>query len=678
MTNRSNLVRRLLTSPPQLETAAIGVLFAVSLLSFAAPVPGFAQAQVMELADLGREVGLSGPRISPDGQQVVLVTSRVSYEENRFNRSLVLVKLATGEQEELTPHRPRVSDPAWSPLGGRIAFLDSEAGKPAQLYVLPLGGGEARRVTDVAEGVEFYGWSPDGTHFIFGTAEVLEEKEGEERHNKSFEVGDNSYLTHSAPMPTHLWRIPVEGGEAERLTAGPENVDGFVWAPDGRSIALVVRPKPHTGERRRSIQLMELASRERRELAAGSVGAPVYSPDGSLIAFSQPRGAEPGFVPDGVFVVATDGGAPRDVTASIDRDLGSPVWLTDGTGLLVRGADRTRRVLWLQSLDGTTGRLDLGAVDPASTVGMSDHGRAAFIGREPDHPSELYVMESPAWLPRRVTSFNEELGSRNLGKVETVSWSGPDGFEEDGVLVYPPDFVAGSNYPLVLNIHGGPMSASTEGFSAFDQIMAARGWLVFKPNYRGSNNQGSAFQRAVVNDAGDGPGRDVMAGIEMLKARRLVDEDRIAVSGWSYGGYMTAWLTSHYDGWAAAVAGAAVTDWFDWYNMADMNTWAGFGLGGSPWLNDNAENYWRQSPMAYAHRIRTPTLILSNTGDERVTVSQSYKLYHALKDNGVEVRFIAYPVAGHFPGDPVHQRDLRSRWVHWIEEHFAGAGEGSR
>jgi dipeptidyl aminopeptidase/acylaminoacyl peptidase len=155
-----------------------------------------------------------------------------------------------------------------------------------------------------------------------------------------------------------------------------------------------------------------------------------------------------------------------------------------------------------------------------------------------------------------------------------------------------------------------------------------------------------------------------------VKAMGIVDEDRIAVSGWSYGGYMTAWLTAHYQGWRAAVAGAAVTDWFDWYSLADMNTWAGLGLGGSPWLNDNAMNYWRQSPMAYAHQIRTPTLILSTTGDPRVTVTQSYKLYHALRDNGVEVTFIAYPTGGHFPPDPVHQRDLRRRWIDWIRKEF--------
>jgi len=396
----------------------------------------------------------------------------------------------------------------------------------------------------------------------------------------------------------------------------------------------------------------------------------VFSPDGTYLTFSRSRGPEPYFNPSGVFLLPVEGGDPVDVTGEIDRNLGPLAWLPDGGSFLVIGTDLTTQAFWHQPLDRAPVRLDLGGVHAASGPAIGKNGTVVFVGREAHRPSEVYVMRTGEWEPRRLTDFNDALASMELGAVETITWDGPDGFTQNGVLVYPPGFEDGRRYPLVLSIHGGPMGTSTEGFSTFNQILAAQGWLVFSPNYRGSSTQGKAFQRAVVNDAGDGPGRDVMSGVEAVKALGIVDEDRIAVSGWSYGGYMTAWLTAHFDGWRVAVAGAAVTDWFDWYNMADMNTWAGFGLGGSPWLNDNAMNYWRQSPMAYAHQIRTPTLILSDTGDERVTVSQSYKLYHALEDNGVEVKFVVYPVGGHFPSDPVHQRDIRRRWVEWIAEHF--------
>jgi dipeptidyl aminopeptidase/acylaminoacyl peptidase len=193
---------------------------------------------------------------------------------------------------------------------------------------------------------------------------------------------------------------------------------------------------------------------------------------------------------------------------------------------------------------------------------------------------------------------------------------------------------------------------------------------VFKPNYRGSDNLGNAFQRAIWGDAGAGPGRDVMAGVTELKRRGIVDESRIAVTGWSYGGFMTTWLIGNYSGWRVAVAGAPVTDWEDQYDLGDMNVIARYRLGGSPWTG-RRQAYREQSPISYVHKIRTPTLVMSNVSDFRVPVTQSFKLFRALEDNGVETKFIAYPGRQHFPRDPVRTMDVYRRWVDWVTRHFA-------
>ncbi len=653
--------------------AAVCVAALLALGTVETPVAVGAQTRTLTVEDVGLEVGVSNLQLAPDESAAVVVLSRPDYEENRFVRELVLVDLASGEQRQLTPDRVAVGGLRWSSSGDRIAFTDTDPeSEQRQIFVLPVGGGEARQITRAERGVRSFEWSADGSHFLFLTADAAEEREGEERHNLSFEVGYNSFLTQRAPVSSHLWRVPVEGGEAERLTEGAESINGMEVSPDGRTVALSVSPLPHAGELIRTfIRLLDVELGEFRDLPLEPpVNPGAFSPDGSTLVFSRARGPEPYFNPSGVLLQPVDGGAPIDVTAALDRDLGNAAWLPDGQSLLINGTDLTWRALWHQPLQGAAVRLDLGGVHPASAVAIGDNGTAVFVGREALRPPELYVMKAGEWAPRRLTDFNHALAAMKLGEVQTINFDGPDGFAQNGVLIYPPDYEPGRRYPLVLSIHGGPMGSSVEAFSTFNQIMAAQGWLVYSPNYRGSSTQGKAFQSAVIDDAGDGPGRDVMAGVAAVKALGIVDESRVGISGWSYGGYMTAWLTAHYDGWAVAMAGAAVTDWFDWYNMADMNIWAGFGLNGSPWLNDNAMNYWRQSPMAYAHQIRTPTLILSNTGDERVTVSQSYKLYHALRDNGVEVKFVVYPVGGHFPSDPVHRRDLRRRWVEWIADHF--------
>ena len=658
-----------------LRTHAPGVIFLLA----AALTPIAAQERTLSIDDFRLEIDIGGPALSPDGRQAVIVRSTRNYDENRYDQTLILVDVASGTQRELTPHRPGVGGPIWSPSGHWLAFADDAAdGDGRQVFILPMTGGEARQVTHAADGVASYDWSADGQAIFYTTRDSIVPRTGEERHNRSFEVGLNSYLTRSAPRSRHLWRVPVAGGDPQRLTSGSEHIDAFSVSPDGRTVALEVMPSAHTGERiRTTIRFLDLATGTTRDLAEPPPAfLASFSPDGRYLAFSRSRGPEPYFHPSGIFLTPTAGGPTIDVTAGLDRNLGSVEWLPDSRAILVGGFDRTAVAMWHQPLSGPARRIALGDLH----VGRKEIGPDSvlvFAGRTSTHPPELYAMRLGDTTPRRLTSFNDLIAAMNLARAEAVTWDGPDGFAQNGVLLYPPGYEEGKRYPLVLNIHGGPMGTSTEAFSMFNQILAAQGWLVFSPNYRGSGSQGDAFQSAVINDAGDGPGRDVMSGVKVLTDRGIVDEDRIAVSGWSYGGYMTAWLTAHYDGWAAAVAGAAVTDWYDWYSMADMNVWAGFGLGGSPWLNDNAANYWRQSPIAYAHQIRTPTLILSTTGDERVTVSQSYKLYHALRDNGAEVQFIAYPVPGHSPPDPIHQRDVFRRWLTWIAEHFGASGPAS-
>ena len=362
-----------------------------------------------------------------------------------------------------------------------------------------------------------------------------------------------------------------------------------------------------------------------------------------------------------------------DLSRILDRDIVRAIWAGDDS-LLLAAHDGTRVALWVQPMNGPARKLDLGNVDPAWTfwadLAMGKDSALAIAGSTPDHPNEIYYVAPGGGAPRRLTSFNQDIASRELGHVEDFRWQGPNGFQEDGVVVYPPDFDPRRKYGLVLVIHGGPQASSTLGFNALTQLLAARGYVVFSPNYRGSDNLGNAYQRAIFNDAGDGPGRDVMSGIQALERKGFVDETRIAVSGWSYGGYMTSWMIGHYHIWKAAVSGAAVNDLVHEYALSDGNVTERYIFGGPPWSEKFRKAYQDQSPITFADQITTPTLILSDTGDARVPITESYLMYHALKDRGVPVQFIAYPVAGHSPRDPVRMPDAYRRWVDWIDRYL--------
>lgn len=645
----------------------------------------------------GKIVRVADPQISPDGKAILVLVSKANFDENRWDSVLTLVDPATKASRQLTRDRRGISSPRWSVEGDHIAFLaPPSAGAKPQIFVMPMQGGDTWQVTKSPTGVQQFSWGPGGW-LAYAAEDERPKRSGEDRFNDAFEVGHNDFLQKESPMPVHLWVVHASDGKpARRLTSGswtlpivlPPSSPASppVWSPDGKSIAIVKVLDPHTGDSNKSsVQVVDVATGALRAVTGrtSDESQPIFSPDGSRIAFWSPRDRQSRNVNE-IHVVSASGGDAVSVTRALDRNIVRAIWMPDGKTLLVGGNDHTSTGMWLQPSDGATARkLALGKRTVTGSfwvdVSVSRGGAMAFTAGEPNHPAELYWLRSADAAPERLTGFNSSIAELELGRTETVQWDAPNGFRADGVVTYPPDFQAssGRKYPLVLYIHGGPRSASKETFSPRAQLMAAKGWVIFEPNYRGSDNLGNAYQSAIWNDAGAGPGKDVMAGLEMLKKRGFVDESKIAVSGWSYGGYMTSWLLGNYpDVWKAAVAGAAVTDMVDQYALGDANIRRGASFGGSPYAGARMQAYIEQSPITYAPKIKAPTLVLSNTGDYRVTVTQSYKLFRSLQDNGIPTQFIAYPIGGHSPSDPVRQRDVDRRWIAWLGHYLDGSTPG--
>jgi dipeptidyl aminopeptidase/acylaminoacyl peptidase len=333
--------------------------------------------------------------------------------------------------------------------------------------------------------------------------------------------------------------------------------------------------------------------------------------------------------------------------------------------------------LFIAGEHGDTQRVDTGAVDPVpATLDATAAGRIVFVGSEPERATEAYTMSSPFSAPVRLTDYNAPINAHAHSKVQAITWKGPDGFSESGALFYPPNFDPAKKYPLVLQIHGGPTESTIASWRDTDwpglpQYIAAHGYLVFSPNYRGSDGQGNAYQIAIFNDAGDGPGRDVMAGIDAVKRLGNVDETRMAVTGWSYGGYMTEWMITHYDVWKAAMAGAAPSDAFVDYSTSDYNVLGRLYFEGTPYDSPAITQAYRdQSPLSYVGQVKAATLLMHDSGDVRVPVVHSYEFYQGLKAQHIPASFVVYPVSGHYPADPLRSEDIYRRWVAWLDRYL--------
>lgn len=619
-------------------------------------------------------VSVSEPSISPDGKRVVYVRSHGDFKADKTLSELAIVNVDGTESRTVTRERESVSTPRWSPRGNGLAFLAApQSGKPPQLFVMPMDGGDAQQVTKNSAGIESFAWKPDGAQLAFVARDDAPDAKAIEKHLDLFETTDEHYLTRAASQPSHLWLVGRDGSGAKQLTHGAMSVvvgEGawLAWSPDGKTLAYPQQPDATFGHftKSRAVAYDLATNVERPLVAAPVVTFATYSRDGSQIAYVAPRHGSV-YLENDAYVVHAADGSPAGNTLAIDRN---EKWLDflPGGALAYGAPDGVRNGLWIVPAGRAPRRVDLGDVDFGPAGSVANDGTLAFVGQSKTRPAEIYVLPPKAARPRRISDDNAFIAGYALGRAERIDWRTDDGLAACGVLTYPPNFVAGKTYPLVLIIHGGPVSASTQNFSVSAQTLAARGFVVFNPNYRGSDDLGDAYLQAIVGHPTSGPGRDNLAGLAAVEKLGIVDPNRIGVSGWSGGGLQTSWLIGHSHVWKAAVSGAGVDDWFEQAVLADIGEeFADVFMGGAtPWTTDGRALFTSESPITYASAITTPLLILSDTGDQRVPVTQSYALFHALRDRGERVRFVAFPRSGHFPSDPVASEAVLRTWFDYF------------
>ncbi|MGH8398301.1 MAG: S9 family peptidase [Gammaproteobacteria bacterium] len=431
---------------------------------------------------------MNNPQISPDGKQIAVVMSTPDWKTNKNKQEIDLVNVASGVRRALTWQREELSSPRWSPDGKRLAFLakDAETKKP-QLFIMPMDGGDAQRITDNKQGVLEFTWSPDGSQVAFVAQDPPINEKAIKEHDDVFQVTDGNFQLRAAVAPWHLWLVPSSGGIAKQLTQGgfslqtdQEGATPLVWSHDGHRILFTEFPNPYWGPSFRSVIAQVDVNGGAPQTLVSAQGAVrfTYSPDSDDFAFMRSRNGDQN---NGDAVYVNVDGKTRDATQAQARNFNFYHWMPDGKNLLLGGDYGTTSVLWRQPVEGNARRLDLGDVNVDSEVSVAKDGVLAFIGITGSHPDELYVMDSSNAKPRRLTDVNGFVDSLTLGRVVPITWNGPDGFREDGVLIYPANYQSGKKYPLVLEIHGGPEGASTVIFSPLPQLLAAAGFRCSSP-----------------------------------------------------------------------------------------------------------------------------------------------------------------------------------------------------
>jgi dipeptidyl aminopeptidase/acylaminoacyl peptidase/leucyl aminopeptidase (aminopeptidase T) len=636
-----------------------------------------AQRHPMTFDDVIKLRQVGSAQIAPGGHSVVYTVNEADMKENAWNSDLWLAPAAGGPARRLTTHPKNDSAPQWSPDGRRIAFLSART-DPPQIHVIAPDGGEPEKLTDHKTAVSAFQWSPDGKSIAFLAADPLPEaKEKRQKDKDDAQVMDGEYRM------THLWVLDVAARKERRLTRGEDTLADPQWSPDGRWIAYVTRPTPHANDGGLSdiwVMAADGAGGPRR--LAGGIGpeqSPRWSPDGKWLAFTGRPNDTDTVRYNRLFVVAAgDAGAqPREVTRGFQFGSSSAEWSRDGRWLYVVSQQGTEQDLFAIAADDSAARRVTGGKGVVGGFSQSkDGGTIAFTWSHSEQPADVYISAADSFRPTRLTDTNPQLKDISLGRTEVVRWKSRDGMEIEGLLLYPIGYQAGRKYPLIVNVHGGPAGAYGQSFMAgwanFGQVWAGKGWLAFYPNFRGSAAYGETFQRANVNGWGRGDFDDIQSGVDMLVAKGLADPERMAQTGWSYGGYLTAWTITQTTRFKAAMAGAGLTNMLSMYSTNDLQRVLDSYFGGPPW--GRIEAYLGKSAMNFITRARTPTLILHCASDVRVPPTQGVELYIGLKQNGVPVEMVTFPREPHGLGEPRHQLDKMRREYEWIARHTLGAG----
>jgi dipeptidyl aminopeptidase/acylaminoacyl peptidase len=701
------------------------LLFLVRIASAADNKPRLTLDEFFNAVDFSRVA------LSPDGSMVVIATSRADWNAQRFREDLWLWRASDSTLIPLT-QSGHDSDPRWSSDGKWIAFLsdrdndnddsdkDDEEAKTSKkgtvhLYVIPINGGEAFPVTRGAEDVHTFAWSPDSKSLYFSTRLPLtsEQKEEQKEHWKDVEryreqergdivsrIAVAGALKRQIELGTRdtpkkskkdkKKEKDEETGEtpgAQLVVTSPFKVKTIAVSPDGAQLAFTTDSVSERFEGLNEIEIYIADSAKAgsqntaRQLTKNEAieGDLQWSPDGKSLFFTVESGSVEGKYADL---------QPR--IYAIDVAIGKPIrWAADFNGaithyalssngsLLAPGMLGTQTALYQQGSPAAPfQKLDVWAGTYAHTATATNSPRIAFTYSQVDKPTEVYLADSASQLTtaKPITSFNRLFTERDLPKGKPFEWTSDDGTPVEGYLLYPPGKFEARNLRLFVLIHGGPMDADGNYFGAdwynWGMYAASQGWLVFRPNYRGSAGYGDKFALAIVPKIVSAPGRDILSGVAALVKAGIANPQHMTIGGYSYGGYMTNWLITQTTQFKAAVTGAGAVEHIANWGNDDTTYDDTFFLGGMIWDPKAKQNWIDEAAIFQLDKVKTPTHVVAGGSDIRVAVAEDYLLEHALHNLGIPSTLLVFPDEGHsLDLNPWHGKIKVREEAAWLEKY---------
>ena len=631
-----------------------------------------AQSNHFEMMDVFQLEFASDPQISPDGKHIVYERNSMDIMEDRRRTELWTVDADGSNHRKLTSRSVGESSPRWSPDGSMLAYLSKEEGK-TQIFLRWMDTGQSAVLTQVLDSPRQIAWSPDGQHIAFSMlvpepepslATLPAKPKGakwadppkliERVRNRADGIG---YLPHGFD---HLFVVPVSGGTARQVTTGDfHHRSTLSWTPDSKTLVFSANRNENWEYEFKNSEIysVSLEDGEIRELTDrnGPDESPVVSPDGNSIAYLGYDDKIRTYQVTELHTMNIDGTGKRRLTESLDRSASNPVWSSDGRGLFFQYDSEGNTKIAHVTLDGEVRVLahDLGGTSYGRPYGggsfsVAESGAFAFTLTRPERPGEVALGTLSSSRVNHLTALNNDLlAHKTIGAVEEIWFdSSFDGRKIQGWIVKPPDFDPQRKYPLILEIHGGPISNYGDRFSAEIQLYATAGYVVLYTNPRGSTSYGGEFGDLLYHNYPGEDYDDVISGVDAVIAKGYIDDRNLFVTGGSAGGILTAWIVGKTNRFAAAVSAKPVINWYSKVLVADnYYVYHNYRYPGSPW--ENPEAYMKFSPISLVGNVETPTLLLTGDADLRTPLSESEQFFHALLLRRIDTAVVRIPGASH-------------------------------